>query len=98
MCALYTLFMRFPFVDYDPEEDRKACKEAEREEAKRRRLEIKQEEKARVKEEKEKIKAHKSHLRKRRDMLKKSKRKKRGELKKLSFTEVLIYAVYFTDG
>ncbi|XP_037798017.1 transcription factor TFIIIB component B''-like [Penaeus monodon] len=63
--------------DYDPEEDRKACKEAEREEAKRRRLEIKQEEKARAKEEKEKIKAHKSDLRKKRDLLKKNKKKKR---------------------
>ncbi|XP_047501101.1 transcriptional regulator ATRX-like isoform X2 [Penaeus chinensis] len=63
--------------DYDPEEDRKACKEAEREEAKRRRLEIKQEEKARVKEEKEKIKAHKSNLRKKRDLLKKIKKKKK---------------------
>ncbi|XP_063597761.1 transcriptional regulator ATRX-like isoform X2 [Penaeus indicus] len=63
--------------DYDPEEDRKACKEAEREEAKRRRLEIKQEEKARAKEEKEKIKAHKSNLRKKRDLLKKMKKKKR---------------------
>lgn len=65
--------------DYDPEEDRKACKEAEREEAKRRRLEIKQEEKARAKEEKQKIKAHKSFLRKKykRDLLKKKKKKER---------------------